>query len=212
MSHTKYIINCLIITSLTSFLVQILDILIFPQAHIIITFQSFLNNSSLIIVILISVLLSGLIGGILGFIFYPFFYTPDQMQVDFPANMQAQPQVINTDNVNKTHSTDETSINTHDDSQEGVPLKPDEAALHNENIEKKDEFDEKLSSGTFEDPNVVVENPGQKLVDNPATLFNPVPNEDPKKPHMNDDDYARKLYALGVPKPGAPSPPPMTKS
>ncbi len=202
MTHTKFTITSIILCGISNLIEQALSLLIFPNTQIFDLFHGNLSNFPLLIAIFIKMVLSALIGGILGFVLFPFFYPPPQMKVDFSNNKENNLTSSNNENDNQLdrHIPKEILPTKPDQFSDDTVLKPDEAAVHNENIAKKEQFEEKLSSGTFEDPNVVVENPGQSLVENPATLFDP-PNVELKKPQLDDESYGKKRYELGTPKP-----------
>ena len=199
MTHTKFTITSIILCGISNLIEQALSLLIFPNTQIFDLFHGNLSNFPLLIAIFIKIVLSALIGGILGFVLFPFFYPPPQMKVDFSNNTDNSSKTEN-DNKLDRHTSKEILPTKSNQFSDDTVLKPDEAAVHNENIAKKEEFEEKLSSGTFEDPNVVVENPGQSLVENPATLFDP-PHVELKKPQLDDESFGKKRHELGVPKP-----------
>lgn len=200
MTHTKFTISSIILCGLSNLIEQVMSFIIFPNQQISALFNGNLTHSPLLIAIFIKVLLSGLIGGILGFIFFPLFYRSEKLKVDFSTNLPTEQYESKNENTNDKSTKEQNSPDAAIDQQEAQPMTPLEAAKHLENVETKKEFEEKIGSGTFEDPNVVVENPGQTLVDNPATLFDPPPKE-LEKPQLDDESFGKKRYELGTPKP-----------
>lgn len=200
MTHTKFTVISILLCSISNLIEQMLSLIIFPNPQISAFFNGHLNNAPFLAAFFIKILLSGLIGGILGFILFPLFYPHEKLKVDFSANMSSEQNENKTKNINDALTKEDTPPDASVEKREVQPLKPVEAAKHLENTATKKEFDEKLSNGTFEDPNVVVENPGQTLVDNPATLFDPSPKE-LEKPQLDDESFGKKRYELGTPKP-----------
>ncbi len=200
MTQTKFTIVSIILCGLSNLIEQMLSFIVFPNPQISALFNGNLNNAPLLAAFFIKILLSGLIGGILGFMLYPLFYPSEKLKVDFSANPSSEQNENKPEDNDGTSTKEDTPPEASAEKGETRPLKPVEAAKHLENTETKKDFDEKLGSGTFEDPNVVVENPGQTLVDNPATLFDPPPNEI-DKPQLDEESFGKKRYELGTPKP-----------
>lgn len=204
MSRHNFIINGLIIGSLTWSSLKFID-------YVLTTNSLFLFERNLaqlsVILILVELFISSLIGGILGFILYPLVIKSEKINFDQQSTLSktsaAESEKITTDDSLLKESADNNQIDS-----TITPLTSEEAAVINQKTEIKEEFEQKISSGTYEDPNVVVEKPGQTLVENPATMFNKPPQEDIKKTDLDDECFSKRNYESGVPKPGPYAPPP----
>lgn len=81
------------------------------------------------------------------------------------------------------------------------PISSIQAALLQEQNTVKKEFESKVTDATFEDPDVIVKNPGQKLTETPAALFSKYPYENPEKPQLDDESFSRKNLDRTPPRP-----------
>ncbi len=206
MSHLKFTINSMLTGCLTWFLLRIMTPLLTTTSLSLSVFQNKLFQLP-IIFNLLQLILASALGGIIGY----FLFLISQKSPQIPFDQQKIASSLNNDSPEESASNlplPEQPINKNPMESPITPLKPEEAALHNEKTELKEAFEEKISNGSFEDPNVVVENPGQTLVENPATLFNKAPLEEIKQTDLDDENYSKRRYEWGVPKPGPYVPPP----
>lgn len=197
MTQNKFIFSSLTVAGSTYLLIRLLELIIFFGTHPVIALSG--NFIQLPLYILsIEFLLACLIGAILGYFFSINYLNPTK--INFDPNKETQsPQE------NKASELVNENASTQDVPESGnacpPPLTPHEAAVQNEKNEMIEKFSEKVSEGTFEEPKITVENPGEKLVENPATMFNKPPVEDIKKTDLDDESFPKKLNVKSPPTP-----------
>jgi hypothetical protein len=168
------------------------------------------SNATLFLLFLITTIIScSVIGKLIGSWLHKKLY-PDT--IPFPSETsQNNPNSVCTSETSDSSSY--SKIKAEQDSAsaetnvEAIPLTATEAAAQNALSEIKKEFEEKISTGTFEDPNVVIEHPGEMLVETPATLFSKEPVKEPEKPELPDESFPRKELIYAVPRPPGCAPP-----
>lgn len=83
-------------------------------------------------------------------------------------------------------------------SEDILPPTPTDPAFQKGTFTVKAEYEETTSQHTFEDPEIGIKNPGEKLTETAATLFSKPAIDTPRKPELPDDSFPKKMLVKGL--------------